>query len=53
MPHTLGMLLATLRLGRADEHTRRVEIGRRLQSNVPSRRLARSLERRGYGDLLP
>ena len=48
----LDALLADLGLGRADERERRHALSDWLANHEPSKRLVRSFERRGYGDLI-
>ncbi len=51
-PQTVGTLLAQIGVHRASADECREAIRAWLGSNVPSDRLSRSMERRGYGDLL-
>ncbi|QHD85577.1 hypothetical protein GR168_09430 [Gordonia sp. JH63] len=51
-PASLDALLADLGLGRADERERRHALSDWLANHEPSKRLVRSFERRGYGDLI-
>ncbi|MFI8775343.1 hypothetical protein ACIGKQ_24775 [Gordonia sp. NPDC062954] len=52
VPQSVGALFADLRLTRADDVDRRRELLDWLIQHEPSKRLIRSLERRGYADLV-
>lgn len=51
-PQSLGALLADLHLRQASPEVRRAGLVEWLATHEPSKQLARSFERRGYGDLL-
>ena len=51
-PQSLGALLADLNLRQASPEVRRAGLVEWLSTHEPSKQLARSFERRGYGDLL-
>lgn len=51
-PQSLGALLADLNLRQASPEVRRAGLAEWLSTHEPSKQLARSFERRGYGDLL-
>ncbi|MBB4134507.1 hypothetical protein BKA16_001059 [Gordonia humi] len=52
LPNSLGQLLAELELTTSPEPAVRAGVSRWLSLHTPSQKLARSIRRRGYGDLL-